>query len=99
MAIKLHPSVVVHPGQWLAAEIVGPSGHSVTLVADHLGVSRVALSTLLNGHANLSPEMAIRFEKLFGVSADTLNRMQAAFGLAQARLNEGSIKVRELEAA
>jgi addiction module HigA family antidote len=63
-----------------------------------IGVSRQALSTLLNGRANLSADMAIRFEKAFGVQADTLMRMQTAFNLAQARAHEGDIKVTPLAA-
>ncbi|WP_422785848.1 HigA family addiction module antitoxin [Rhizorhabdus argentea] len=69
-------------------------------LAAHCGVSRQALSTLLNGHASLTAEMAIRFEKAFGVSADTLMRMQTAYDLAQARrTHAGEIKVSRLEMA
>jgi addiction module HigA family antidote len=70
MAIKLHPSVVVHPGLWLRAEIVEPAGVSVTDLAARLRVMRPAASKLLNGNTGLSAEMAIRFEKAFGVKAD-----------------------------
>ena len=85
MAIKLHSSFAVHPGEWLRAEIVEPAGLNVTDLADHLGVSRQSMSKLLNGHQGLSAEMAIRFEKAFGLKADTLMRMEAAHGLAKAR--------------
>lgn len=93
MAIKLHSSFAVHPGEWLKAEIVEPYGLSVTLAAEKLGVTRQAMSGLLNGRAGLSAEMAIRFEKAFGLSADTLLRMQAAHDLVAARAKEGTIKV------
>ena len=93
MAIKLHASFAVHPGEWLKAEIVQPYGLSVPALADMLKVTRQAVSKLLNGHAGLSAEMAIRFEKAFGVQADTMLRMQAAHDLAQARAHEGDIKV------
>jgi len=86
MAIKLHPSNYVHPGIWLKFEIVEPYGKTVTEVAAHLGVSRQNMSLLLNGHASLTAMMALRFEKAFGISADTLLRMQVAFDLAQVRL-------------
>lgn len=99
MAIKLHPSIFVHPGRWLRTEIVEPSGLSVTDLAGRLGVTRQALSTLLNGRAGLSAEMAIRFEKAFGLSADTLLRMQTAHELAQARAHQNSIKVEPFRAA
>lgn len=99
MAIMLHPSFAVHPGVWLREEIVEPHGLSVTDLAKHLGVSRQALSTLLNGRAGLTAEMAIRFEKAFGLKADTLCRMQTAHELAQARGREKRIKVERLAEA
>ena len=99
MAIRLHSSFAVHPGVWLREEIVSPRAISVTALADALGVTRQATSALLNGHSAVSAEMAIRFEKLFGLKADTLVRMQAAHSLSQARAGEKSIKVRQLEAA
>jgi addiction module HigA family antidote len=93
MAIKLHGSFAVHPGLWLRAEIVEPAGLSVTALAERLHVTRQAASNLLNGNAGLSAEMAIRFEKAFGVKADTLMRMEAAHVLAQARAREDEIVV------
>jgi addiction module HigA family antidote len=93
MAIKLHPSFAVHPGAWLRTEIVEPHGLSVTETAARLCVTRQAMSALLNGHAGLSAEMAIRFEKAFGLNADTMLRMQATYDLAQARAREGDILV------
>ena len=93
MAIKLHASFAVHPGAWLRAEIVVPAGLSVTVLAERLHVTRQAASNLLNGNAGLSAEMAIRFEKAFGLKADTLMRMQAAHELAQARAREDEIVV------
>jgi antitoxin HigA-1 len=55
-----------------------------------MGVSRQALSTVLNGHASLSAEIALCFEQQFKISADTLMRMQTAYDLAQARLQLAS---------
>jgi len=52
---------------------------------------------LLNGNAGLSAEMAIRFEKAFGIKADTLLRMQTSYELAQARRHEDDIKVQKLQ--
>ena len=98
MAITLHRSFAVHPGLWLRSEIVEPHGLNVTAAA-HLGVTRQAMSNLLNGGAGLSAEMAIRFEKAFGLKADTLLRMQAAHDLAEARAREKDIKVDRLAAA
>ena len=85
MALKMHSRLAVHVGDWLRSEIVEPHGITVAALARHFSVSRQALSTLLNGHASLSADMALRFEKAFGVSADTLMRMQATYELAQAR--------------
>jgi antitoxin HigA-1 len=99
MALKMHPSLTVHVGDWLKTEIVEPAGLSVTALAAHFGVSRQALSTLLNGNASLSADMAIRFEKAFGVKADTLLRMQTSYDLAQARMREGEIRVGKLAMA
>ncbi len=99
MALRMHPSLAVHVGDWLKSEIVEPAGVNVTTLAAHFGVSRQALSTLLNGNASLSADMAIRFEKAFGVKADTLLRMQTTYDLAQARKHEGEIKVGKLAMA
>ena len=93
MAITLHHSIAVHPGVWLRREIVEPAGLNVTAAAERLHVTRQAMSNLLNGNAGLSAEMAIRFEKAFGVSAATMMRMQAAHELAQARAHEDAIEV------
>ena len=98
MAIKLHPSFTVHPGAWLRAEIVEPHGLSVTVAAEKLKVTRQAMSSLLNARSGLSAEMAIRFEKAFGVRADTMLRMQAAHDLAKARAHEADIKVERVAA-
>jgi antitoxin HigA-1 len=86
MALKMHPSISVHAGRWLMSEIVEPSGRSITDLAADMGVSQQALSTVLNGHASLSADMALRFERQFKISADTLMRIQTAYDLAQARL-------------
>jgi len=93
MAIRISSTFAVHPGDWLRSEILEPHGLNVTGAARHLGVTRQAMSSLLNARAGLSADMAIRFEKAFGIKADTLLRMQTAYELAQARANEGEIRV------
>jgi len=98
MAIQLHKSFAVHPGEWLRAEIVEPAGLNVTELAERLHVTRQAMSNLLNGNAGLSAEMAIRFEKAFGIKADTLMRMQSAWALAEARAREDEIEVEAVAA-
>ena len=82
-----------HPGGFVRHEIIEPLALSVTAAARALGVTRPALSALLNERAHLSPEMALRIEKAFGVSMDTLMRMQNSYDIAQARKREGEIDV------
>ena len=82
-----------HPGGFVKSEIVEALGLSVTDAAQALGVTRPALSALLNERAHLSPEMALRIEKAFGVSMDTLMRMQNSYDIAQTRKREGEITV------
>ena len=96
MAIKLHASFALHPGPWLRRNFVEPYGLTQSDAAAHLGVTRVALSNLLNAKSALSPEMAIRFEKAFGVSAKTLLRMQSAHDLARAQSAAGTITVSKI---
>jgi addiction module HigA family antidote len=85
-----------HPGDFIRTEIIEPTGLSVTKAAAALQVSRPALSSLLNGKADLSGEMALRLEKAFGVKMDTLMRMQAAYDIAQTRKREKQIHVQRV---
>lgn len=85
-----------HPGDFIRTEIIEPAGLSVTAAAAALGVSRPALSSLLNSKANLSGDMALRIEKAFGVKMDTLMRMQASYDIAQTRKREKQIHVRRI---
>jgi addiction module HigA family antidote len=87
-----------HPGDFIRTEIIEPRGLSVTGAAQALRVSRPALSSLLNGKAALSGNMALRIEKAFGVKMDTLMRMQASYDIARTRMHESEIKVKRYEA-
>src|SRR6266550_2311623 len=87
-----------HPGSFIRTEIIEPLGLSVTTAARVLKVSRPALSSLLNGKADLSGQMALRIEKAFGVKMDTLMRMQASYDIAQTRKREKKIRVRRFRA-
>lgn len=82
-----------HPGGFVKCEVIEEFGISVTAAAAALGVTRAALSAFLSERARLSPEMALRIEKAFGVSMDTLMRMQNSYDIAQARKRESEIKV------
>src|SRR5664280_201916 len=85
-----------HPGDFIRTEIIEVTGLSVTAAARALQVSRPALSSLLNGKAGLSGDMALRIEKAFGVKMDTLMRMQSSYDIAQARKREKQIHVRRI---
>jgi addiction module HigA family antidote len=78
---------------WPSRNMAAPLGLTVTAAAEVLGVARPALSALLNERASLSPEMALRLEKAFGVSMDTLMRMQTSHDIARTRRREGEIRV------
>ncbi len=84
----------VHPGAFIRSEVVEPMGLSVTAASQILGVTRAALSMFLNGRSNLSPDMAIRLSKAFGLSLDTLMGMQSAYDIAQAHRRQSEIHVR-----
>jgi addiction module HigA family antidote len=83
-----------HPGRFIRSEIIEPLELSVTDAARILGVTRPALSALLNGRASLSPDMALRIEKAFGPKMDTLLRMQTSFDISVARQQENAIDVK-----
>lgn len=82
-----------HPGGFVKFEIIEALDLTVTEAAKALGVTRAALSAVLNERARLSPEMALRIEKAFGVSMDTLMRMQNSYDIAKARTRAGEIEI------
>ena len=88
--VNMTPS---HPGNFIRVEVIEELGLSVTKAAEIMGVRRATLSDLLNGNARLSPEMALRIEKAFGVSMDMLLRMQAWYDASQIRARAQDIKV------
>ncbi len=88
-----------HPGEFIREEILDELGLSVARAAEVLGVRRATLSDLVNGKAGLSPEMALRIEKAFGVSMDTLLRMQAWHDSYAMRQRADEIQVKRYEPA
>jgi len=88
-----------HPGDFIRTEIIEPAGLTVTAAALALRVSRPTLSSLLNGKADLSGDMALRIEKAFGIRMDTLMRMQASYDIARTRKREKLIDVRRFSLA
>jgi addiction module HigA family antidote len=79
-----------HPGFGIRG-LIEDAGMGVTDAARKLGVTRQALNNLVNGKAGISPEMAIRLEKVFGGSAEQWLRIQTAYELAEAREREDEI--------
>ena len=82
-----------HPGYFIRVEIVEELGLTVTETAEILGVRRDALSDLLNEKMRLSPEMALRVEKAFGVGMDMMLRWQAWRDVATMRKRADEIVV------
>jgi antitoxin HigA-1 len=79
-----------HPGFGIR-DLIENAGMSVTDAARKLGVTRQALNNLVNGKAGISPEMAIRLEKVFGGTAEQWLRVQTAYDLAEARQRQADI--------
>lgn len=88
-----------HPGGLVRRQCLEPFGLSVTDAAKGLGVTRQALSDLLNGKAGISVEMALRLAKAFGSSAETWLGLQMAYDLWQARQHGNEIAVKTFKAA
>lgn len=88
-----------HPGRIVRQECLEPLGLSVTAGAKALGVSRVALSELVNERRGVSPEMAIRLAKAFGGSAEVWAGLQLDFDMAQAMTKADQIKVQRVTAS
>jgi len=85
-----------HPGRIVRQECVEPLGLTVTAAAKGLGVTRKALSELVNGKSGISPEMAVRLAKAFGSSPEMWLGLQMDYDLAQVQTKAGRIKVRKL---
>lgn len=74
-----------HPGLSVRHDCLEPLGLSVTEAARKLDISRKQLSDIVNCRSGISPEMAIRLDKVFGGGAETWYRIQASYDLAQAK--------------
>ena len=82
-----------HPGEIVREECLEPLGLTVTRAAQGLGVTRQALSDLVNGKAGVSVEMSLRLSKAFGSSPETWLGMQSAYDLWRAQERADSIEV------
>ncbi len=88
-----------HPGRHVRIDCLEPFGLSVTEGARILGVTRQALSSLVNGRAGVSPEMAIRLSKAFGGAPATWLKLQMNYDLWQAQQRADQIEVRPYQPA
>ncbi len=87
-----------HPGEIVRYECLEPLDLTVTRAAQGLGVTRQALSDLVNEKAGVSVEMSIRLSKAFGSTPETWLGMQTAYDLWQARERAKEIEVEEFAA-
>ena len=85
-----------HPGRSIKSACLEPLGLNITKAASVLGVTRTTLSHIINGHAGISPEMAIRLAKAFGGIPETWLKMQMAYDLAQAHKNANKINIQPI---
>jgi addiction module HigA family antidote len=95
MSMKIPP----HPGRVVRQECIEALGLTVTAAAKGLGVTRKALSELVNGKSGISPEMAVRLSKAFGSSPELWLGLQMDFDLAQLQTKAGKIKVQKFAPA
>jgi antitoxin HigA-1 len=86
-----------HPGGVVLRQCIEPLGVTITDAAAALGVTRTTLSELVNGKRGISPEMAVRLEKVFGGSAESWLVQQAQYELANVRTDR--IKLKRLQPA
>ena len=85
-----------HPGRLVLQECLEPLGLSVTDGAKALGVSRNALSEIVNGRRGISPEMAVRLSKAFGGTPRIWAGMQLDYDMAQVLRREDEIDVQRV---
>lgn len=97
MAMQMHNPP--HPGEIIRELCLEPLELTVTAAAEALGVSRKTLSSILNGKAGISPEMAIRLAKAFGTTPESWMNQQSQYDLWVAKKETKGLKVKRLYAA
>ena len=97
MGMRMHNPP--HPGEAIRELCLKPLGLSVTDAAKHLGVSRKALSELLNGRVGVSPEMAIRLSIAFDTTPESWLSMQMEYDLWLAEKKRSKLKVKKIKVA
>lgn len=88
MVLKMHESLNMPAGVWLKEAFIAPENISLKNLSERLSVSRQALSAVLNGRSSLTSCLAVRLEKILGVSANMLMSMQVNYEMSQAREKE-----------
>jgi addiction module HigA family antidote len=88
-----------HPGEIIRELCLEPLGLSVTAAAEALGVSRKTLSSIVNGKAGISPEMAVRLSIAFDTSSESWLNEQTQYDLWQAERRRKALRVKRLSAA
>ena len=88
-----------HPGEIIKALCLEPLGLSVTDAAKALGVSRKTLSSILNGRAGISPEMAVRLSLALNTTAESWLNQQVQYDLWHAERKRKKLRVQKLSAA
>ena len=95
---KIHVGMMPsHPGEVVREDVLKELGLSIAKASEILGVRRATLSDLVNEKASLSPEMALRLEKAFGLSLETLLSMQAWHDGAAIRARADTVQVQPYE--
>jgi len=84
-----------HPGEIIREDCLKPLGLTITEAADGLGIHRKNLSRILNGHAGVSPDMAVRLSNAFGSTPEMWLKLQMAYDLGQARQKDENQRVRK----
>ncbi len=85
-----------HPGELLKKLYLEPLELTVGKVADGLKITRPMLSRIINGHSNVTPDMALRLAKAFDTSPEFWVNVQSNYDLDQAKANEKKIKIKSL---
>jgi antitoxin HigA-1 len=88
-----------HPGEVIRELCLDPLGLTISAAAEALGVSRKTLSAILNGHAGISPEMAVRLSIAFNTSAESWLNQQSQYDLWHAEQHRKELRVKKLVAA
>jgi len=88
-----------HPGEIIREECLKPLDLTITEAAEGLGIHRKNLSRILNGHAGVSPDMAVRLSNAFGSTPEMWLKLQMAYDLNQARKKDENQRVRKFASA